>query len=61
MVLERVKVYLISELNDDLVRDIFFLPAKSAQQALDDALRAYGEGAKVLVLPDANSTLPYVE
>ena len=61
MVLERVKVYLISELDENLVRNIFFIPARSAQQALDDALREYGEEAKVLVLPYANSTLPYVE
>lgn len=61
MVLERVKVYLISALDDNLVKDIFFIPAKSAQQALDTALKEYGEEAKVLVLPYANSTLPYVE
>ncbi|AYO29672.1 nickel-dependent lactate racemase [Biomaibacter acetigenes] len=61
MVLERAKVYLVSGLDENLVRDIFFIPAKSVQQALDKALKEYGEKAKVLVLPYANSTLPYVE
>lgn len=60
MVLERIKVYLVSTMNDDFVRDIFFNPAKSAQEALDEALKEYGEDATVLVLPYANSTLPYV-
>lgn len=61
MVLERIKVYLISSMNDDLVRGIFFIPAKSAQEALDEALKEYGENARVIVLPYANSTLPYVK
>jgi len=61
MVLERVKVYLISSLDKNLVKDIFFIPAESAQDALNTALKEYGERAKVLVLPYANSTLPYVE
>lgn len=61
MVLERIKVYLISSMDDKLVKDIFFIPARSAQEALDRALAEYGENAKVLVLPYANSTLPYTE
>jgi len=61
MVLERAKVYLVSGLDENLVRDIFFIPAKSVQQALDTALKQNGERAKVLVMPYANSTLPYVE
>lgn len=60
MVLERIKVYLVSSMKEDLVRDIFFIPAKSAQEALDEALKEYGESARAVVLPYANSTLPYV-
>lgn len=61
MVLERVKVYLISALDDKLVRDIFFEPAKSVDEALRLAFNEHGDDAKVLVLPYANSTLPYVK
>ena len=60
MVLEKKKVYLVSGMKEELVRDIFFIPAKSAQGALDEALKEYGEDARVIVLPYANSTLPYV-
>jgi nickel-dependent lactate racemase len=57
----RVKVYLVSSLDKNLVKKIFFIPAESAQDALKEALKEYGTSAKVLVLPDANSTLPYVD
>lgn len=59
VVLERIKVYLISSLDEKLVKDIFFIPAKSAEEALKKAMEEYGGDAKVLVLPYANSTLPY--
>ncbi|NLZ53788.1 MAG: hypothetical protein GX892_11725 [Thermoanaerobacteraceae bacterium] len=61
MVLETAKVYLVSNLDDALVKDIFFIPAETVQKALDTALKEYGQDAKVLVLPYANSTLPFVE
>ena len=60
-VLERAKVYLISGLDEDFTKEIFFTPASSAQAALDEALSQYGDKAKVLVLTNANSTVPYVE
>ena len=60
-VLERAKVYLISSLDEDFTKEIFFTPASSAQAALDEALSQYGDKAKVLVLTNANSTVPYVE
>lgn len=61
MVLERAKVYLVSALDDELVKNMFFIPAKSVQEALSASMKEYGENAKVLVLPYANSTLPCVE
>lgn len=61
MVLERVKVYLISAMDDEFVKGIFFNPVKSVQEALEKAFAEYGDDAKVLVLPFANSTLPYVK
>lgn len=61
MVLERAKLYIISAFDDDTAREIFFIPVKSVQEALDSAFEEYGEEASVLVLPYANSTLPYVK
>lgn len=60
-VLERIKVYLVSAMSDEIVKGIFMHPVKSAQEGLDTALKKYGDNAQVLVIPYANSVLPYVE
>ncbi len=61
MVLQKKKAYLVSELPDELAKKCFFHPAKSVEEALAKALEEMGEDAKVLIMPSANSTLPYVE
>lgn len=61
MVLQKKKSYLVSEIPEDMTRKCFFEPAKSVEAALETALREQGEKANVLVMPYANSTLPYVE
>lgn len=55
------KVYLVSIMDDETVKDLFFTPVKSAQEALDELLKEYGDDARVLVLPYANSTVPFVK
>ncbi len=60
-VLERARVYLISGLDREFTKDIFFHFAFSAQEALDKSLKYHGHKAKVLVLTNANSIVPYVE
>ncbi|MCI1944427.1 nickel-dependent lactate racemase [Clostridium luticellarii] len=60
-VLERIKVYLVSSMSDEIVKNIFMHPVKSPQEGLDIALKEYGENSSVLVIPYANSVLPYVE
>ena len=60
MVLENAKVVLVSDLSDEQARGAFLTPARSAQEALDEALRAYGPDARVLVMPYGGSTLPRV-
>lgn len=60
MVLQKKKAYLISDIPDELVQKCFFEPAKSVEEALAKALGEMGPEAKVLVMPFANSTLPYV-
>lgn len=59
-VLKDVKAYLITDMPEELVRKCFFEPAGSVQEALDQALQEMGKEAKVLVMPFANSTVPYV-
>lgn len=60
-VLEKAKVYLISSLDEEFIKNIFFKYAVSVQAAFDETLSDCGKNAKVLVLTNANSTVPYVE
>lgn len=61
MVLERARIYLVSHMDDDTVRQIFMTPFHSVQQALDQAFEALGKDARVIVMPYGGSTLPYVK
>ncbi|MFZ5754348.1 MAG: nickel-dependent lactate racemase [Bacillota bacterium] len=61
LVLQKKKAYLISDIPDDITRKCFFEPAKSVEEALEKALAKMGPEAKILVMPYANSTLPFVE
>jgi nickel-dependent lactate racemase len=58
MVLERAKIFMVSDLPDDLVRSIHLMPFASLQEAVDEAIRQMGENSKVLVLPEAGSVMP---
>jgi nickel-dependent lactate racemase len=60
MVLENADIYLVSDLPDDFVRQIFLEPKSSAQEALDCAFEKLGKDAKVLAMPYGGSTLPCV-
>lgn len=60
MVLENADIYLVSELDADLVERIFFTPYQSAQQALDAAFAKLGSTATVLAMPYGGSTLPVI-
>ena len=61
MVLDRARVDLISEMDDDFVRSIFLNPQPTAQAAFDAAMETYGEDATVIAMPYGGATLPYVE
>ena len=61
MVLDRAQVDLISEMDDDFVRSIFFNPQPSAQAAFDAAMEKYGSNASVIAMPYGGATLPYIE
>lgn len=58
--LQKAKIFLVSELEDDFVRSIFLEPRPTAQAALEDAFRELGEDATVLAMPFGGSTLPRV-
>ena len=57
-VLEKAKVYLVSNLDRTTTEDIFLTPTRSVAEALNSTLIEYGDKAKILVIPYANSTLP---
>ena len=61
MTLQKAKIFLVSELEDDFVRSIFLTPQPSAQTALEQAFAELGEDASVLAMPFGGSTLPRVE
>ncbi len=58
MVLENASIDLISEMDPDFVRGIFLTPRKSAQEALDAALKKYGPNATVIAMPYGGATIP---
>lgn len=58
--LQKAKIFLVSELEDDFVRSIFLTPQPSAQAALEQAFRELGGDASVLAMPFGGSTLPRV-
>ncbi|HKM40118.1 MAG TPA: nickel-dependent lactate racemase [bacterium] len=60
-VLERAQGYLVSAINPQLVRDIFFHPFDTGTAALTQALAELGADAKIIVMPQANSTLPILK
>jgi len=61
MVLERSKIFLVSDLDDEFVRNIFMIPYKEVQTALDEAFKELGSDSKVIVMPYGGSTLPVAE
>lgn len=57
-VMEKADVYLVSEMDHELAKHMFFMPYDSAQEALDDALERMGSDAKVYVMAHGGSVLP---
>ena len=61
MVLEKAKVFLVSEMPEQLVRKCFLEPYTSAQEAFDEAVSQLGADAKIIAMPCGGSTLPFVK
>ena len=60
MIQQRASIYLVSDMDEDVVRSIFMEPFTTVQDALDKALEVKGQDARVLVMPYGGSTLPNI-
>ena len=60
-VIKKADIHFVSDLDDDLVKRINFIPFKTAQEAIDKAIEKIGDDAKVLLMPAGGSTLPIVK
>lgn len=56
--LKRARIFLVSGIDRNLVRDIFMEPFDHVQEAYDAAVKEMGPGARVIVMPYGGSTLP---
>ena len=58
MVLENADIYLVSQMDPELVRSCFLTPFQTVQQAYEAATAKLGPDASVIVMPYGGSTLP---
>ncbi|WP_338833322.1 Lactate racemase [Moorella humiferrea] len=58
MVLQDIRIYLVSSLPVQVARQIFLEPFSSLTEAYNAALRELGADAKVLLIPQAGAVLP---
>ena len=58
LVLEKSRIFLVSDLDDNLVKGIHLEPYRDLNTAYDDATRLLGENSSVYVMPYGGSTLP---
>lgn len=58
MVLKQADIYLVSDMEDELVEKIFMKPFETVQAAYEAAINNIGYDASVIVMPYGGSTLP---
>lgn len=58
LVLEKSEIYLVSDLDDDIVEKIFMKPFNTVQAAYEAAKQKLGEKSSVIIMPFGGSTLP---
>lgn len=51
-------IYLMSGLEDSVVRDMMMVPVPTIEEGLEQAFQVLGKGAKVAVIPDGPAVLP---
>jgi nickel-dependent lactate racemase len=59
-ILQRIQVWTVTSLEDQVVRDMFMRPFPDLQTALEAALAAQGPSAQVLFLKEASITVPRI-
>ena len=60
MIRKRARVYMVSDLPDDVVSQAGLQPYHDVQDAFDEAVQTPGGGSEVIVLPQAGSIIPVV-
>lgn len=58
MRLEKIKIWYVTNLDDNIIRKLYFEPKQSPQAALRDAFESFGDSAKVAILKDACFVVP---
>lgn len=58
MVQQKADVYLVSNMQEEFVKSLFFTPFNAVQKAFNKALEAKDEEASVIVMPYGGATLP---
>jgi nickel-dependent lactate racemase len=61
MVLEKARIFFVSDLEASFAESIFLEPFSSIDQALESAFDSLGSDAKVLIMPFGGSTLPVIK
>ena len=56
--LEKIKIWYVTNLDDNIIRKLYFEPKRSPGVALKDALESFGGSAKVAILKDACFLVP---
>jgi len=56
--LKKASIFLVSDLEDEVVRSFFVEPVGNLEKAVERALAMTGPGAKIIVMPVGGSTLP---
>ncbi len=57
-ILKKHRVYVLSDLNPDIVRRIGFTPIQNLDEGIDAVKREYGDGLKTYVIPNGKAALP---
>ena len=57
----KADIYLVSEIDDELVKKLFMFPKHSLEEAFADAFAKYGKDASVIAMPFGGATLPVLQ
>lgn len=58
LALKKASIFLVSDLEDEVVRSFFVEPVENLEKAVEKALAMTGSRAKIIVMPAGGSTLP---